>query len=159
MAEVVEYRKVNASRCWRDAFGKLLLGRRPSAREKQMFSNLLAMSKIGAGLGNAKMKRTARTCGLGRRKAMQPVLDSLREWFLRIRGSIRGRFPKRALALQASHYRDQYVSFCLANGKKPDVCEIRSRWLDDFCAVNHVPYLGLQCVALVRICLSCDSIS
>lgn len=139
LKELSEFRKGHAGRYWRAAFGEQLLGRAPNAKEKKLFSALAGWATRGKEPGLAKSKRTPRVTSLGASKRMQPVRDSMKEWFARIRGSVKGRFPKKLLFLQANRFKDQYIAHCLANNIVPNVCEVRHRWVDELIKENHVP--------------------
>ena len=144
MNELRLFLKTNKSRIWRVEFAKQVLGRKPSDREAKLFSRCRAwLEDPVRARGNAKGKKVQGEAGLGRRVGMQPVRDALFEWFCRLRSAVKGRFPRIALVMQANKLKELYIAKCLANQMKPDVVQIRSRWILAFLKHYHVAW---QCV-------------
>ena len=130
-------------RYWRREFGKLLLGRLPTGKECALFSRCKRMAELADRekvpcICHAKKKRRVLMTPLGRKKSMQVVRDQLFEWFTRVRGTVKGRFPRDQVVMKAQSLKVQYVASCLQHNAMPDTCQIRGRWIREWLKEHHV---------------------
>ena len=95
--------------------------------------------RIGKGVHhNSTAKRVAKNTQLGRNCKAPTIQRALFQWFLSIRGSVKGRIPLRLLHAQGVRIMRQYIRSCLLCSVRPDPPCMTNAWYKRFREKYHI---------------------